>query len=145
MCTGTPDPVEESFLLVVSSAQNPLLQQPGLHSQEIAGPSLPDFDSAIARIDVEQLTSLLQSHSVDVANSNPIPPASQYKWSSAVQFVLDLANLQLNSPCTREEIGLFRIKNPELTRVRLPWIGLNLTRPAHFKIADQRTAYRSLS
>lgn len=45
------------------------------HSQEIASPSLLDLDSAIARLDVEQLTSLLQAYYVHVTNSNPITPA----------------------------------------------------------------------
>lgn len=57
------------------------------HSGEIAGPSLLDIDSAIARLDVEQLTSLLQAYYVHLANSTRITPASQRNWSSAIQFV----------------------------------------------------------
>lgn len=47
------------------------------HSHEIASPSLLDLDSAIARMDVEQLTSLLQAYYIHVSNSAPITPASQ--------------------------------------------------------------------
>ena len=103
------------------------------HSQEIAGPSFPDLDSAIARMDVEQLTSLLQAYYVHVANSNPISCASQYKWSSATKFVLAVANLRLNAPSSREEIDLLRTAIAELTLINQPLYSSRQSRPTRVR------------
>lgn len=72
------------------------------HCQEIAGPS--SLDLAIASLNVEVLTSLLQAFYVHIGNLAPITPASQYKWSAATQFILDVANLRLNIPSSRDEL-----------------------------------------
>jgi len=82
------------------------------HSQEIADPSF--LDSAIAGLNVEQLTSLLQAYYIHVSNSAPITPASQYKWSSATQFVSDIADLRLNIPYTLDELDQLRLQIAEL-------------------------------
>jgi len=101
------------------------------HSQEIGHPSL--LDSAIADLNVEQLTSLLQAYYVHVSNSAPITPASQYKWSSATKFVSEIADLRLNIPGTREELDRLRLKIAELKLNNQPLYSYKQTRPTRLR------------
>jgi integrase len=87
------------------------------HAQEIAESRL---DSAIAGLDVEQLSSLLQGYYTHIGNSAPITPASQYKWSSATKFISDLADLRLHISSSRDENDKLRVKIAELKMINQP-------------------------
>jgi len=101
------------------------------HCQEIADPSL--LDSAIAGLDVEQLTSLLQAYYVHVSNSAPITPASQYKWSSAIRFISKIADLRLNIPCSRDQLDELRLKIAELKVNNQPLYASRQARPTRLR------------
>lgn len=101
------------------------------HCQEIADSS--HLDSALAGLNVEQLTSLLQAYYVHLSNSAPITPASQYKWSSAVQFVLDLANLRLHNQSSRDEVDQLRLKIAELKLNNQPLYASTQTQPTRLR------------
>jgi integrase len=101
------------------------------HCHEIADPFI--LDSALASLNVEQLTSLLQAYYIQVSNSAPITPASQYKWSSATQFVSKIADLRLNIPCTRDELDQLRLNIAELKLNNQPLYASTQTRPTRLR------------
>lgn len=101
------------------------------HCQEIADPSL--LESAMAGLDVEQLTSLLQAYYVHVSSSDPITPASQYKWSSAIRFVSKIADLRLNIPWSRDQLDQLRLKIAELKINNQPLYASKQARPTRLR------------
>ena len=85
-------------------------------SEECSG--LGALDDAIAALDVEALSGILEGFYLTIKNNPPITTASEIRWQSALQFVLDSIR-RLDRVSDRWELLNLRLAHFELLNAHL--------------------------